>query len=41
LAVQVLWEGTERDSNRGNGVYRRVRRADADPAWIAYVVGRR
>ncbi|MEM7198730.1 MAG: class I SAM-dependent methyltransferase [Planctomycetota bacterium] len=38
--VHVLWEGTDRDTNEGNGIYRRVKRGDADPAWIAYVVGR-
>lgn len=38
--VQVLMEGTERDTGRGNGVFRRVLRAGADPAWIGYVAGR-
>ncbi len=37
--VHVLWEGTDPRTNRGNGSYRRARRGDADPAWIAYVVG--
>ena len=38
--VHVLWEGTERKTNKGNGVFRRVARGIADPSWIAYVVGR-
>jgi hypothetical protein len=37
--VHVLWESTERKTNEGNGVFRRVTRGDADPSWIAYVVG--
>ena len=37
----VLWEQTDHATNEGNGVYRRVRRGDADPAWIAYLVARR
>ena len=39
--VHVLWEMTDRDTNDGNGVFRRVRCGEADPAWIAYVVGQR
>jgi len=38
--VQVLWEGTDPKTDRGNGVFRRILHADADPAYIAYVVGR-
>lgn len=37
--VHVLWEGTDRKRNEGNGVYRRVEHAPADPSWIVYVVG--
>jgi SAM-dependent methyltransferase len=37
--IRVLWEGTDRRTLRGNGVYREIRRGEADPAWIAYVVG--
>jgi SAM-dependent methyltransferase len=37
--VHVLWEGTDRDTMEGNGVFRRVQRGDPDPSWIAYVVG--
>lgn len=37
--VHILWEGTDPETLEGNGVYRRVARGDADPSWIAYVVG--
>lgn len=37
--VHVLWEGTERKTGRGNGVFRRVKRGGDEAAWIAYVVG--
>ncbi|MFQ5719547.1 MAG: class I SAM-dependent methyltransferase [Acidobacteriota bacterium] len=37
--VHVLWEMTDRATNEGNGVFRRVARGAADPGWIAYVVG--
>jgi len=39
--VHVLWEGTERDTGKGNGAYRRVTRGGDEAAWIAYVVGRK
>ncbi|GAB4140165.1 MAG: hypothetical protein Fur0037_06620 [Planctomycetota bacterium] len=39
--VHVLWEGTDRRTNRGNGVFRRREVGEADDTWIAYVVGRR
>jgi SAM-dependent methyltransferase len=39
--VHVLWEGTERDTGEGNGVFRRVTRGGDELAWIAYVVGRK
>ena len=34
----VFWEGTERDTGDGNGVYRKRARGDADPAWVVYLV---
>ncbi|MHC5072709.1 MAG: class I SAM-dependent methyltransferase, partial [Planctomycetota bacterium] len=37
--IHVLWEGTERKTGEGNGVFRRVKRGEPDEAWIAYVVG--
>lgn len=38
--LQVLWEGTDRARNRGNGVFRRVEKAPADPSWVCYLTGR-
>ncbi len=37
--IHVLWEGTDRESGEGNGVYYRARRGQADHGWISYVVG--
>lgn len=37
--VHVLWEGTDRATGRGNGVFRRKEVGDADPAFIVVVVG--
>ena len=39
--VHVLWEGTDRETEEGNGVFRRVKKGEACEAWIAYVVGQR
>jgi SAM-dependent methyltransferase len=39
--VHVLWEGTERKTGKGNGIFRRVRRGGDEEAWVAYVVGRK
>ena len=36
--VTVLWEGTDRKTNEGNGVYRPATSATDDPAWVSYVV---
>ncbi len=38
--VHVLWEQTDRATNTGNGIYRRVAKGTADMAWLVYVVGR-
>ena len=35
----VYWESTDSDSGEGNGIYVRRDHAEADPAWVAYVVG--
>jgi SAM-dependent methyltransferase len=40
-AVHVLWEGTDRKTGSGNGVFRRVKRGGDELAWIAYVVGKK
>ncbi len=39
--VHVLWEGTDKETDEGNGVFRRVKRGEADESWIAYVVGKK
>lgn len=39
--VHVLWEATDRQTGKGNGVFRRVKRGGDELAWIAYVVGKR
>jgi SAM-dependent methyltransferase len=39
--VHVLWEGTNRKTGKGNGIFRRVDRGGDEQAWVAYVVGRR
>ena len=36
--VTVLWEGTDRATNEGNGIYRPATRAADDPAWVSYIV---
>jgi hypothetical protein len=36
--VGVYWEGTEEDTDEGNGVFTRRKHAPDDPAWIAYIV---
>ena len=35
--TEVYWEGTDQRTGRGNDVFVRRERAEADPAWIAYV----
>ena len=37
--IHVLWECTDQDTMEGNGVFRRIKRGDPDPAWLAYIVG--
>lgn len=39
--IHVLWEGTDKESGEGNGVFRRVKRGGDEEAWIAYVIGQR
>ncbi len=36
--VTVYWEGTERKTNEPNGIFRPRKRAEDDPAWVAYLV---
>ncbi len=35
---EVYWEGTDSSTGEGNGVYTRRQQAEADPAWVAYIV---
>ncbi len=39
--VHVLWEGTDPETGEGNEKYTRKKRGEADPGWIAYVIGRK
>ena len=36
--VSILWEGTDRETNEGNGIYRTATSAPDDPAWVSYIV---
>ncbi len=36
--VHVYWEGTDRRTGKGNDVFTRRERAEADPAWLAHLV---
>lgn len=36
--TRVYWEGTDKKTNEGNGIFRRAEHAPDDPAWIAYIV---
>ena len=36
--TEVYWEGTDRKTNEGNGVYRKVVSAPDDPAFVSYIV---
>ena len=37
----VYWEGTDEESNEGNGIYRPATVGDADPGWVCYIVAQR
>ena len=37
--TRVYWEGTEKKTNEGNGIFRKVTSAPDDPAWVSYIVG--
>ena len=39
--VTVYWEGTDEDSNEGNGIYEPAEVGDADPGWVCYIVAER
>jgi SAM-dependent methyltransferase len=36
--AEVYWEGTDEETNEGNGVYTPSETGDADPGWVCYVV---
>ncbi len=36
--VEVYWEGTDQESNEGNGIYMPAKTGDADPGWVCYIV---
>ena len=35
--VDVLWEGFD-DKGEGNGIFRRVKRAENEDSWVAYLL---
>ena len=35
----VYWEGTDAETQEGNSVFTRRRKAPDDPAWVSYIVG--
>jgi SAM-dependent methyltransferase len=37
-STEVYWEGTDRETGEGNGVFRRTERQQNCPGWIAYIV---
>jgi len=37
--VEVYWEGTDKDTGEGNGIYHKRDHAVDDPAWVVYIVG--
>jgi hypothetical protein len=34
----VYWEGTDEDTNEGDGIYTPATQGDADPGWVCYIV---
>lgn len=38
-SVEVYWEGIDPDTDEGNGIFRRVKRAENCPGWNAFIVG--
>lgn len=39
--VTIYWEGTDEESNEGNGIYLPAEIGDADPGWVCYIVAQR
>ena len=38
--VDTYWEGTDPETNEGNSIFTKRKRAQDDPAWVAYLVAR-
>jgi SAM-dependent methyltransferase len=36
--TRVYWEGTDHKTGSGNGIFRRTRKTESCPGWIAYIV---
>ncbi len=36
--ITVYWEGTDKKTGEGDGVYKPARVGDADPGWVCYIV---
>ena len=36
--ITVYWEGTDEESNEGDGIFKPAEVGDADPGWICYIV---
>lgn len=36
--VGIYWEGTDKETNEGNGIYTPSEVGDADPGWVCYIV---
>jgi hypothetical protein len=39
--VEVYWEGTDEETNEGDGVFEPATVGDADPGWVCYIVAER
>lgn len=39
--VDIYWEGTDEETNEGNGIYEPSEVGDADPGWVCYIVAQR
>ncbi len=36
--VEIHWEGTDRETGEGNGIFRKTKKGEAIESWVAYVV---
>jgi SAM-dependent methyltransferase len=39
--VDIYWEGTDEETNEGNGIYTPAEVGDADTGWVCYIVAQR